>query len=210
MKARRAVRARRRESGVSLLGVVMSLGLIAALMAPIAGVLVSGKDSYARGACLVRLQENGRWVLERIEKDLRESRIDPGFVAAAPFGPGATADRIELNPRNPDDFDWDAGRVEWEKNETLGYALDIDSGEAKNGLDDDGDGLVDECRLVRSVEDASGETRSSDIARNVPADSLRFERPDTHTVRVSLLVSGLAEHSELITAQMTMDVYLRN
>lgn len=195
---------------MSLVGIVVSVAVLATLMAPLAGLLSTGKDSFARGTCLVRLQESGRWVLERIEHDLREGRIDPDFEAEADFVVGAASSSITLNPRNPDDYDWAAGRVAWERNEKLRYALAIDSGENENGADDDRDGLIDECRISRVVDDGSGEVWSTDLARNVPSGSLRFERVDERRVRVSFMVSGRAERSELITAAMSMDVFLRN
>ncbi len=198
------------QEGVTLIGLVMSIGLFAALMAPLVAVLGTGRDSFERGACLARLQDHGRWILEKMERDFRECRIDPDFEDDAGFAVGARSPSLSVDPRRPDDFDWDEGRISWETNEIVTYALALDAGEDENGLDDDGDGLVDEQRLTRTVDDRAGGVVEFELARNLPRESLSFERLDPRKIRVSILVTGRAERDELITASMSMDVFLRN
>jgi type II secretory pathway component PulJ len=80
----------RRTGGFALAELLVSLAVLALVMAAVSGVLAGGFQAYGWGAARVLAQQGGRIALERMAVELREAGYDPtgagiqAIVAAAP------------------------------------------------------------------------------------------------------------------------------
>jgi hypothetical protein len=139
--------------------------------------------------------------LQRITDELKDSGEDldgTPHVSSHPPGQTTTASQVIFQRRvafNGDANDWEA---------SITYRLEPLSGESVDGVDNDGDGLVDEQKLVRVT--SSG---SIDVAHNVV--SLQFTRlPGENVLRIAISVLGKSEDHSVFTVTRNAVVGLRN
>ena len=87
------MRAWRSASGVSLAELLISLAVLALLLAGTFGILQGGLRAYGWGAARVEAQQSARVALERMAKELREAGYDPTAAGIAPIVTAAS-DRV--------------------------------------------------------------------------------------------------------------------
>jgi hypothetical protein len=134
----------KRRRGWSLVELLIAVTLVAmALAIPLQLVDTSNK-SYLVGATAAELDTRARSAVDRIAGLLQTSSV--AVIPQAGGGPGTWVSRVDF--QEPDG--WGAGGPIWGPPQRV--ELQLEPGEANDGLDDDGDGLVDEGRVVWTVD----------------------------------------------------------
>lgn len=149
--ARATIDAARRSAGLSLIEVLFATALIGLVLGSVAMAARRGSAAFRRSAANAALDAHAARALQRIVRELAGARgatllptPDP------PFGSAALEYQLALGHAG--------GDVLWSAPARL--AAELEPGELDDGLDDDGDGLVDE-HVVRMVRDVGlpGEQR---------------------------------------------------
>jgi len=156
---------------------IVELAVTAALLSIslwiLGGIFTSANGAVRTGTDRMEIETNGSRTMRRIVDALRAA--DVGSIAALP-SPPFSADTIDFQVvgiyRDQDvivsgprriDIDPDLRSVRWSENPGLGSTLttywssgvtDLLEGELLNGLDDNGNGLIDEAGLCFTREDA--------------------------------------------------------
>ncbi len=127
-----------RKTGATLIEVAISAGLLGTIFGVAAMVGAQGQGAYESTAAEGDLDTQLRRVTERIVNELTG-------VSAAMMFPDPDADgTAQVSFQTPSGFV--GGNVVW--GPTTQFSLQYDTGEVDDGLDNDGDGLVDECALL--------------------------------------------------------------
>jgi type IV pilus assembly protein PilW len=90
----------RSESGWSLPELLVTLALLALVMAATLSALVAGQQSYGLGASRVEAQQSARIALERMARELRDAGYDPtgaGLAVVVVAEPARVAFQRDLN-----------------------------------------------------------------------------------------------------------------
>lgn len=166
------LRARRSHAGFTLLEMVISIGLVALVITNIVMAMDSSTKAYRAGASRVEVEDQARRTLDRIALAVMGSSregLAPG--QEFPFDTHVLTYQLNLGyqdgevvwsdperiqreeqaaqitwSRNPGDPD--EQRVVWTK-----WVRDYMQGEVFNGIDDNGNGLVDEKGLSFTIEE---------------------------------------------------------
>ncbi len=133
MKQRRmSVRSR----GHTLFEVALYTALTAALGAPLVATFLTATSSSLENDLHNRLAERNRIVVDRVSSDVRRAMRGSAIVE--------NAGRV-LTLTLPAGYD-ETGSVAGDQ---VSYEIRLNSGETVNGADDNGDGIVDDGRIVR-------------------------------------------------------------
>jgi type II secretory pathway pseudopilin PulG len=155
--------------GITLLEVVIASGVLATIMALALGVMSSMTEHVADASVTSDLASRGRNAAVLVQRELRVATRS-SLVTDAPDAQSGLFTRVHF--RQVVGFDTTAKSVVVAP--ATGTAHDIrfvlDAGETSDGADQDGDGLVDEGRLVLYHAGAP----VADVARDVRASSLVF------------------------------------
>lgn len=157
------MRIRSRQAGLTLVETVVSM----TLMTVIVGGVVS---STARGMAAVRTStasaeitaRSGRAmtrILQEVEA-LGATSLSPDLITGAGL-PIESSPSIQF--RSGDN--WQAGNIVWSTDTRVRFQTD--SNELENGVDDDGDGLIDEGAVVLTLDVGGAEERNVTIATGV-------------------------------------------
>lgn len=185
--------------GMSLVELMVAVCILGTVLGSMAIVSRSGKDLYESGSLRSDLRTRTSRALERIMAELRvaDAASLDGF-AETPFWDGRIDfDRVESVSTADGSVDWTSVRLAFEQV----------PGEADDGVDNNGDGLVDEGRVVLTVGSGTANEQTvvlctgvSRLAEGEAANGeddngnglidetgLSFERSgDTVTVRLTL------------------------
>lgn len=160
------MRKRSHESGLSLTELMIALGVLSMVMGGIVTASLSGQGAYQRGISNTDLETRVNRAMERIVRDL--SSANSGALSP----PAADGDDHLEFQRPADSID---GHIVW--GPVTRYAFELMSGELDNGLDDNGNGLVDEGSLVR-IEDPDGPDEKRLVIANRVSELLEGELPN--------------------------------
>jgi hypothetical protein len=169
--SRNGARARAMSGGFTIVEAVFVVLILAVVFGALTAFVRTGGATYRAGSRAMRLEERGSRTLHRIVDALRTA--DSLSVSAVPAPPFST-DRIvfqrnlgygahETSWSAPLSLELDAGRGRVLRRESPGlpgeqttvWCLDVPAlleGETPNGLDDNGNGLIDEGGLCFSRE----------------------------------------------------------
>ena len=159
--------ANRRRTGFTLVELAINLTLLTVLFGGVGLASFRAVSLFAEASLVVDLNSRGARACDRIARTLMGTSENDLTPDLTPAGPDVVWSGT-IDFRRPvgftgTDVDWgDPWRLGWER----------DAGEADNGVDDDGDGLIDEGQVVLT------------------------EAPGTADERRVVLVRGVAEHLE--------------
>lgn len=153
-------------SGLSLTELMIALAVLSIVMGGIVTASLSGQGVYRRGIANVELESRVNRAIERIVRDLSSAN------SGALNPPAADGDDSLEFQRPADSID---GAIVW--GPVTRYAFELMRGELDNGLDDNGNGLVDEGSLVR-VEDPGGANERRLVIVNNVSRLLEGEEPN--------------------------------
>ncbi len=158
MNARLQAAARRR-AGFSLIELVIASLLFGTFAGSLVLVLSTGTRSAGTSLATERLEGTALHALERVVDELTSAGASA--LVPDPTAPFGSADLIYQRSAG---IDGEAGLV-WSTPRRL--ALQLEDGEEDDGLDNDGDGLVDESKLVWTADPGGAGERSSVWAHGV-------------------------------------------
>lgn len=142
---------RRGRRGFTLLEVVLSLGLLVLVMGGVMQVTLTSQGAVRESMAQVRLLQRSRRAVDTMVAEVSSAgrgTITPALLA--PLG-GSTIDFQKSEG-------YAGGAVQWSP--VVRYAFEYAPGEVDNGLDDNGNGLVDEGALVRTEDPGGGNSRA--------------------------------------------------
>ncbi len=188
-----------RSSGFTLLEMTISLGLIGLVVSLGAMVADSSSGAFATASSSAQLEAKVTTALNRVAVELEMASSD----SLQPQLTGLVTDTDQISMQQV------AGLVEGEVvlGEVLTIAYRQDPADPADGVDNDGDGVVDEGRLVIIRDDGGPNEQTVTICRNVRR-FLEGEEPGGGDNNGNGLVdeSGLLiqRDGDLITVQLTL------
>lgn len=147
-----------RKSGYTLLEIMIGLTLLIVLLGSVVMVTQRGTSAYRRSASNSSLDAKVNRALSRLAREL----VDAGIVSplanlSLPLG----SDTLDFaRPAS-----WAGGAIVW--GNTVRFAAELATGEVNNGLDDNGNGLIDESVLVRIENPGLVNEQRSILSRGV-------------------------------------------
>jgi len=193
---------RRRDRGFSAVEAIIAATLLTLLFSAAFGAVVSGSRAVETGITSTRLESRARAVVDRIAEDLRSSRVEPildNNVLRFRKLHGSYQDGFA-------DVDFEQPVILWAGIPESRYVWSLEPGEDPNGMDDDGDGRVDEGRLSFRTPDGV----TSVIARDVPSGGFVFQMVGGSKLRVRLALEVLDREGERVRDEAATTVFLRN
>jgi prepilin-type N-terminal cleavage/methylation domain-containing protein len=210
-----------RSNGFTLVEIAISLTILTLAMGSALFLSARGtagcEQSMAESALLGRVGRSCEQILDLVV-GANKSNMAP-LDPAAPWG----CDALEFEHS----MGWSAGEVQWSPRVRI--AFEVEDNEIDNGIDDDGDGRIDEGRII-AIENPGGVAESrrvivrgvrrflEDETKNglddngnglIDESGMSFERVDDVLVlRLTLEIEG-SEH-RMITKSFTTSIRLRN
>ncbi len=126
--------------GFTLIEIAIAAGILGLVIGALTGVLDSTRKTYIQGSTQVRAQSDARRAMDRIATELENGGL--GTLIPNPIGIAAT-DLVFQVATGVDPL---TSAVTFDNSSRLMFAYE--TGETNNGLDDDGDGLIDEGRVI--------------------------------------------------------------
>lgn len=126
--------------GFTLIELAITMGIAGLVLGSLARVLDSSKSNYGRGSAVAQVQNDARRTLDRVAAELENG----GFGTLLPNPVGVAVDDLVFQAATG--IDGATGALLFGNSNRLRFVYE--TGEMNNGLDDDGDGLIDEGCLV--------------------------------------------------------------
>lgn len=148
----------RKAGGFTLVEMLISSAIIAIIMGTIGMTVLRGKENFRQGVTTAVLEARGRRVLERIVTELQSaetSSLSP--MPNPPLGSSNLRFRASLGYNGTAPV-W----APWSRIQFL-----PDPRDPVNGVDDDGDGMIDEGRVVLIRDDGGPNQVQITLANNV-------------------------------------------
>jgi hypothetical protein len=158
MRATNTPPASGRRLGISLLELTIATATLGVVLASGLGVHLSTLDTYDSLRTRVLVESEGYDAIEKVTDRLRASGFD---TITPPPAPGAVESTIEFTRAN----DLVGGVPTWEAPERI--ELIESPADPADGIDNDGNGLVDECHVVWIREVGTAAEKSMTLARHV-------------------------------------------
>ncbi len=147
-----------RTPGYTLLELVVGLTLLTILMGSVIMTTQRGIAAYRRSASNSSLDAKVNRALSRLAREL----VDAGGANLVP-NPTPPLGGATLDFQRP--VAWTGGAIVW--GPTVRFALELAPGELDNGIDDNGNGLIDEGVLVRIENPGLANEQRSIFSRGV-------------------------------------------
>ncbi|MFN0006575.1 MAG: prepilin-type N-terminal cleavage/methylation domain-containing protein [Planctomycetota bacterium] len=155
---------RRRKSGracgFSLVEMAVSLAVLGLLLGLVAMIQERGNNASEEALARASAEARLRRALDRVAADL--TGIGRTLLFPDPTTPFGSSTATFQHPSGVSG----TGAVLWDTPSRIEILLD--PRETDNGIDDDGDGLADERRLVRTVNVGTGSQRSTTLCNGIP------------------------------------------
>jgi prepilin-type N-terminal cleavage/methylation domain-containing protein len=145
----------RTERGLTLLEVVLAAGILAIVVSLAYPALDSGIDAYGVGATAERLERTANRVVDEIARRL--ARSSPGAVS--PLSGSTPGLQFQ------ETTGFESGAATWGPTHTL--ELRAEDGDPWDGVDNDGDGLVDEGVVVLRLAEGTPDEQEVRLATSV-------------------------------------------
>jgi hypothetical protein len=146
-------------SGHTLIELVVTVSLLGLVFASLINMLDSSRKAYRQGSTMALVQIDARRALDRIAAQLENA----GFATLVPNPVNMAAPDMLFQVATG--FDEAAGTIVFGSSARLFFAYA--DGEIDNGLDDDGNGLVDDGRVVLTINYLQPKEISVNLARGV-------------------------------------------
>ncbi len=134
---------RRMESGVTLVEMMVSVAVLAILLSIVMTILISTNNAYNAEVVIVDLEQHSRWVMDRFVEDVRASVASTRVI-------NVVGNDVTISMRR--NAGYFGGAVQL--GNTVTYQTEMFPGEVDDGVDNNGNNLIDERQLVR-IEGAS-------------------------------------------------------
>lgn len=213
--------------GTTMVELLISALIMTSVLGAIGVTVMAGSRSYEEGVARADVDGQARRLVSRIaEEFLTASRAS--LVEGAPPWSGGNEDEgdTEYRYRQVQGGAGGVPQLSTQRRVRLVYA----QGEADDGVDNNANGLVDECRILLTLDtgtvteiaiggfvreflqDETGGNDSDDNFNGLEDERglcLTFD-PDTNTVMVRLTIERLTSQGRLVTSTAETSVLLRN
>lgn len=206
--------------GFSLVELMISLTILSGVLWGVTVAVMNGQGAFERSMTSGDVQSQSRRVIDQMVRDL-------GGASRASLAPSATPPLGSSSISFQKPAGWKSGMIEW--GPRIRYEVQLSPGELDNGVDDDGNGLVDEGMLVRieNVGKANERTRilTQGVSRFLEGEvdngaddngnglqdeqGLSFDL-DGDTLNVRLSLERLGPNGDLVVRTYETSVLLRN
>lgn len=213
--------------GTTMVELLVAALIMTTVLGAIGVTVLSGSRSYEEGVARAEVDAKARRLVSRVAEEFMTAS-QGSCIEGAQFWSGGVEDD---------------GDVEYRYNQVLGAAggnpllgtqcrvrLAYAQGELDDGIDNNGNGLVDECRILLTQDTAAGpeiaiggfvrEFLQGEVGGNDADDNgngLSDERglcmtfdADTNTLMVRLTIERLTSQGRLVTSTAETSVLLRN
>jgi prepilin-type N-terminal cleavage/methylation domain-containing protein len=192
-----------RRAGFSLVELMVVTAILSVVVAAVTMVLISSSRGQRTGVAVSDIHADGRRILDTLSDDLRRSIVAAGLP--------------ELD-QNANGKDWTIRIAKVTGYDSLGltfgtpivYTVEIAPGEADNGADDDGDGLVDERRLVREDTDAGTSVVLTDQIRGDVAGGFAIAATGARTYQITVTLETTDAARRVVRRTFQTVVLVRN
>lgn len=182
-----------RRRGFTLIEILIAVTIFAVLASTIYLMMASTTNAYASGSIQAGLNAQARDLFERITLELS----DAGISTLNPSIPtGATTLTFQRN------VGYAGGVISY--GPAITYAFVTEPGEYPNGKDDNGNGRIDEGRLIRT-ENNQSVSLSSDLA----AGGIAFTR-DGNAIQITLVLEKVDDRRQVVRTTSTTTIQVRN
>lgn len=163
MRLLRSYRPSRRRAGLTLLELLISGALLAIVLGSVGMISMRGMRLFEVSSANNEINARAGRSIDRITREfLGARRTDVVAVLTTPAGaPTVWTTTLDF----PTALDWVGGNVAWSSNRRV--ALELAPGEVNNGLDDNNNGLVDEGRVVLTVNVGQADEASTVLVNGV-------------------------------------------
>ncbi len=185
------------EAGLTLIEIAVASAIFGLVMGMVFWVILAGQRQVEADAPRAEIQNRARGILDRIAGDLRKA----GLGTLTPPNP---VDSSSISFQVVGGYDPDSETVTYDP-KVIQYRFEPSATDPVNGADDDGDGLVDEGKLVRQ---ATGEPQA-DLTEWVADGDFRVTLQG-RTLQIVLQLRRALKADEVITAEHSTSVTLRN
>ena len=216
-----AHKSRRARKGYTLLELVIATALLSLVLGAVGLVQMRTRDASRAGMAREQVETLARRTLDRVAEELQG--VGHSLLFPDPSSNLGTSSITYQHPTGVSN----TGVVSWDSQSSL--TLQLEPGETNNGLDDDGDGLIDERQLVLTkgvgsahpvstvlctgiAELGAGETANGlDDNGNGVVDEAGFNvRKVGDLLTVRLTVQGTGGDGSIITSSLSTSIVLHN
>lgn len=185
-----------KRSGFSLLELVIAVGILSLLMTGIFEVAITTDAVTVETDAMADLEKDTLKIIERLSAELRNVSDDPES--------GFEMNQSSFTAALVTGWDYDANEPVY--GEEVSWTLEYDGNEIDDGLDNDGDNLIDEMVLTRISEDGE-----EIICRNVGENGLIFTKNGQEIILSLTLVGYVWTTNSVISRTISpVTVALRN
>ena len=136
------MRMRRKQAGVSLVELIIAISILTGVVGSIFALFNTGIDTYQTGITTAEVDRRTASVLETIAADLTTAGLD--VIYPVPTWPNATS-RVSLQKNTG----FSGGNVTWGTPTLIFFRSAKD--DPNDGIDNNGNGLIDEGEVVRTI-----------------------------------------------------------
>jgi len=184
-------------AGFTLLEATIAGTIVSVILVALSMTSQKATDAIDEGAHNERLVERLHRTLDQAIEPMSE--LELGALPPLQGGTGTVTFHL------PEGYDTVAGNVQWGPDQRIGWELD--PGETDDGVDNDGDGLIDEGQVVRTLDPGPDELRVV-ICKGV-AEFLQGEVPDGDDDNNNGLVDEpgfcIDVQGEILTLRLTLE-----
>lgn len=182
-----------RAKGMTVIEVMVVVSILSAVVTAILGTLVAASRTGRTMQAVSVIEQTGRRALDEIARDLRRAQEESIELTAAP--PSLTVSF------RPVEGYADGAAV---LGEPMAFVTAPEPGESDNGVDDDGDGLVDEQAIFRSEG-----TTARVLMRNVVEGSFVVDASGPG-LRIAFVAQTTRSSGQTVTRAFATSVGSRN
>ncbi|HUR29491.1 MAG TPA: prepilin-type N-terminal cleavage/methylation domain-containing protein [Planctomycetota bacterium] len=148
-----------KRGGFTLIEIAIACAVLGLVLGALSGVIDSTRKSYGQGSAQARVQADARRAIDRIAAELENGGV--GTLIPNPIGVAAN----DLVYQVVSGVNLLNNTVTFDNSSRLRFAYE--TGETNNNVDDDGDGLVDEGRVVLTRDYLAAGELSTTLVKGV-------------------------------------------
>ena len=186
----------KRSRGLTLLEVMITCVILVLILGTILASLMAAQNAYTAGTRLSAGQSNARRAMNEVAGELRLADPTSVIITTEPGG----SERLDFNMN----IDFQNGAAVFSVDPVV-YSFQYDIGELDNGIDDDGDGLVDEGVLVRTEGPASRQ-----LCPNLKEDGFEIFQGVGNQYTINLTVQSTDDKRRVLDSTVSTSITLRH
>ncbi len=189
------------QSGFSLLEVMIVTVILIIVLGGIFEVLLSGLNTYNESSIMTEVHTHARRIIDSVANEIQGAGLSTIYPIPPESGTGTSTISFQTATG------YSAGAIQW--SDVITISFEYEAGESDNGADDNGNGLIDEGVVKRTVTDSGGGTTSKILGHWVEEDGLSFNlRLDVLTIALKLKKKGYK--GDPWTTTLTTAVQIKN